>query len=701
MRIGFIVDILNEEYQISFIRGMRKLSNELDLQIVCFQYESLVNKKFSKNFSKSDFFGLDGIIVLTAVVQDKIKLENIEQMRDVWGNIPFVSVGQIIENVPSIISESEKSMKELIVHLIEYHKYKSILFLGGRDSHQDNILREQKFIDMMNQYKSENQIDCFKIIRGDYTEESAIQALFNFENQNNSMKFDVIVCANDNMAIGVNKYLKMYQSSCFLDNCAVTGFDDIPQAQLENPALTTVMQPMEEMGSRALLMMKNILEGKKVPLIERVNSKFIKRASCGCVEKKEIDIEELKNKNKKIQFQYLYSEKLLRMISYMGQELNSVYSIQEMRGYIDRNLDLLGVKNFCILSFIETNQSFSKYVYPLYVRKNGKIDDSFYSVPKILLSEFSDYFFELNDAYISKFLLLGKNTIGGIFYQSDDDLHPYICSISINIAQTIHRLKVREEDFKHAENLEKEVQKRTKELIESNNRRMEVEAQVLKISEAERQRFSTDLHDDICQRLAGISMLCRSYSNREAPLEKDEMVELASLISDTLQRTRQYAHNSYPVELESLGINHSLNNLCASFETQSGIKCVYEWNIFSDIHFDSLQKLNIFRIIQEALHNVLKHAKATEVCVKVEEEKDFILVTVKDNGVGFSIKSEKNQETSLKTNPDEIEILSAKDVAKGIGLNSMQYRADQINASFKIKKNKPCGTCVELKVFPH
>jgi hypothetical protein len=61
----------------------------------------------------------------------------------------------------------------------------------------------------------------------------------------------------------------------------------------------------------------------------------------------------------------------------MGQELNSVYSIQEMRGYIDRNLDLLGVKNFCILSFIETNQSFSKYVYPLYVRKNGKIDDSF------------------------------------------------------------------------------------------------------------------------------------------------------------------------------------------------------------------------------------------------------------------------------------------------------------------------------------
>ena len=559
MRIGFIVDILNEEYQISFIRGMRKLSKDADLQIVCFQYESLVNKKLSQNFSKKDFFGLDGIIILTSVVQDKINLNNLDQLKAVWGNIPFVSVGQVIQDVPSIISESENSMKELLVHLIEYHNYKNVLFLGGRDSHQDNILREQNFIDMMKLYKTEGKINDFEIIRGDYTEESAIQALFDFENLNVKKIFDVIVCANDNMAIGVNKFLKMYQSRCFSDNCAVTGFDDIPQAQLENPALTTVMQPMEEMGGRALLMMKNILEGKKVNKVEHVESKFIIRASCGCMESNEVDIEDLKNKNKKIQFQYLYSEKLLRMISYMGQELNSVYSIQEMRGYIDRNLDLIGVKNFCILSFIESEKSFSKYIYPLYVRKNGKMDDSFYSVPKVLLREFSDYFFELNDAYISKFLLLGKNTLGGIFYQADDELHPYICSISINIAQTIHRLKIREEDFKYAENLEKEVQKRTKELLESNNRRIEVEAQVLKISEAERQRFSTDLHDDICQRLAGISMLCRSYSNKTEPVEKSEMVELASLISDTLQRTRQYAHNSYPVELENLGINHSLN----------------------------------------------------------------------------------------------------------------------------------------------
>ena len=101
------------------------------------------------------------------------------------------------------------------------------------------------------------------------------------------------------------------------------------------------------------------------------------------------------------------------------------------------------------------------------------------------------------------------------------------------------------------------------------------------------------------------------------------------------------------------------------------------------------------------MHNVLKHSKATQVDVKIFEEKNYILVIVKDNGVGFSDVVESDGEDKNATTQDDVEDLSFRQVSKGIGLNSMQYRADQINASFKIKKNKPCGTCVELKVFPH
>ena len=107
------------------------------------------------------------------------------------------------------------------------------------------------------------------------------------------------------------------------------------------------------------------------------------------------------------------------------------------------------------------------------------------------------------------------------------------------------------------------------------------------------------------------------------------------MIGEILQTTRQYAHNSYPVELESLGMNHSLSNLCNSFAAQSGIKCNYEWGVPKGVHFDKTQKLNIFRIIQEALHNIMKHSKATNVEVSVKNEGKKTVIRIIDDGVGF------------------------------------------------------------------
>jgi signal transduction histidine kinase len=172
-------------------------------------------------------------------------------------------------------------------------------------------------------------------------------------------------------------------------------------------------------------------------------------------------------------------------------------------------------------------------------------------------------------------------------------------------------------------------------------------------------------------------MLCRSYSKNEEGAKKEEMEELAALISETLQTTRQYAHNSYPVELESLGLNKSINNLCNSFENTTGIKCEYVYKLKKEMELNNVQKLNIFRIIQEALHNISKHAKAQNARVSIVETSSNICINIIDDGIGIN-SSNKNK--------------------TGLGLNSMQYRANQIGASFKIKPNKTGGTCVEVKI---
>ena len=76
MRIGLIVDILNEEYQTSVLRGMNSYAVEHEIELICFQYENFLNKELSKSLAKKDFFALDGIIILTSVVQDRMVVES-------------------------------------------------------------------------------------------------------------------------------------------------------------------------------------------------------------------------------------------------------------------------------------------------------------------------------------------------------------------------------------------------------------------------------------------------------------------------------------------------------------------------------------------------------------------------------------------------------------------------------------------------
>ncbi len=487
------------------------------------------------------------------------------------------------------------------------------------------------------------------------------------------------------MAIGVYKYFKINSKIPGVKECAVTGFDDIPQARFEIPSLTTVHQPLTEIGAKSIELMEQLLCGKDVPKEVFIESRVVYRKSCGCKGSKD-DFSSDEEQFRAMQANYVQSETLLRMVSHIGQDLNYGETFGALKYVVRENLNQLGLNNFCILRFsndkIKGTYSKSMAVDPLFVRRSGNECYEFDREMKMPLGQFYRRFYEIDPqtkpSMIMKFLTAGNELIGCIFYEADENVLPYLSSIAINIAHGLNRVTIAEERRKHSEYLEREVNERTKELVEANNRRMEVEAEILKISELERQRFSNDLHDDICQRLAGISMLCRSYSNQSEPVEKSQMLELAQLIGETLQTTRQYAHNSYPVELESLGMNHSLSNLCDSFATQSGIKCSYEWGVPKGVHFDKTQKLNIFRIIQEALHNIMKHSKAKNVEVSVKMEGKKTVVRVIDDGVGFVNDTEGK--------------------GKGLGLNSMQYRANQIGAAFVIKQNKPEGTCVQLSI---
>ncbi len=686
MRIGVVLNILDEEYQISVYKGIVQKAQELGIELVCFQQENahITEDEPVARFPHKEYFDLDGIILITSVITGNAEFISKNDVERVWGDLPVISVGQKIEGIPSVLIETEDSMKQLVEHLILNHKYRKFLFISGAEDHPDAEIREQIFIKTMEAYRPWFSDLEYVLKRGFFTEVAAIRAMTEYMDENKKSP-DVVVCANDNMAIGVYKFFKINSKKDGIKECAVTGFDDIPQARFEIPSLTTVHQPLNEIGAKSLELMQELVQKKSVPEEVFIESRVVYRKSCGCKGSKD-DFASDEEQFRAMQANYVQSETLLRMVSHIGQDLNYGESFGALKYVVRQNLNQLGLNNFCILRFSSDKGKggHSKIlpVDPLFVRRSGNECYEFDREMRMPLGHFYRRFYEIDPktkpSMILKFLYAGNELIGCIFYEADENVLPYLSSIAINIAHGLNRITIAEERKKRSDFLEREVNARTKELVEANNRRMEVEAEVLKISELERQRFSNDLHDDICQRLAGISMLCRSYSNQDEPVQKNQMLELAQLIGETLQTTRQYAHNSYPVELESLGMNHSLSNLCNTFMAQSGINCNYEWGVAKGVHFDKTQKLNIFRIIQEALHNIMKHSKAEHVEVKVKTEGKKTVIQVIDDGVGF--------------------VNNNQDKGKGLGLNSMQYRANQIGAAFVIKQNKPSGTCVQLSL---
>lgn len=689
MRIGLVVNILDEEYQISVFRGASGRAAEKGIELICFQQEGpgLREDSFLSSFPEREFFGLDGIILLSSVLCDGCDMNVKSDIDRIWRNIPVVSVGQAIGGIPSLVIRSRGSMRSLVEHLILHHSYRKFVFIGGASRHHDTVEREQVFVDTVESFRGSFPDLDYTIRRGDFTENSAVREMTRYIEEGNG-RVDAVVCANDNMAIGVYKVLKMKYGGGF-GECAITGFDDIPQAELEIPPLTTIRQPIEEMGAFAVDAIERILSGGTEPEVSFFDARLVLRGSCGCspsgVDGRNLSERQVSN----ILYKYLRSEEILRMVTRTVQEFNIANSFDLLSWYLRSNLELLDVRTFILLEFERHAPEVRVRdvgIRPLFLMRNGVRLESHERNGSVPAAEFFPSVFgggnSVGTSCVCKFLASGDEMIGCVVYEARNELHPYMCSMIASLAQTLDRLNSFEEKKRRSEYLESEVSKRTKELMDANARRIEVEAQVLRISELERQRFSTDLHDDICQRLAGISMLCRSYSAGDAPVGKEQMAELASLISETLQCTRQYAHDSYPVELESLGMNRSLSNLCNSFSRQSGIRCVYEWDMTTRHYFDKMQKLNIFRIIQEALHNVMKHAQATEVIVSIRETSGGVVIKVSDNGCGLGEGGE----------PDKDGIQGKK----GLGLSSMQYRADQIGATFEIYWNHPSGTCVEL-----
>jgi signal transduction histidine kinase len=207
-----------------------------------------------------------------------------------------------------------------------------------------------------------------------------------------------------------------------------------------------------------------------------------------------------------------------------------------------------------------------------------------------------------------------------------------------------------------------------------------VSYRVIKAEEQERHRIAGDLHEDIGQRLTLLVLEIEQIKTGTT----DSMAEVSNRIDAVRKRTleiatdvKTLAHELYSPRLEYLDIGAVMNSFCMDYGKRRGVEIDFKSDC-GRIFLPPDITVCLFRVLQEALHNAVKHSRARQFSGRVWRTSDDIHLTISDCGVGFDLDAARK--------------------AKGLGLNRMQERLKLVNGTLLIESQPKRGSTIHARV---
>lgn len=192
---------------------------------------------------------------------------------------------------------------------------------------------------------------------------------------------------------------------------------------------------------------------------------------------------------------------------------------------------------------------------------------------------------------------------------------------------------------------------------------------LLQGEERERKRMAEELHDGIAGDLTAIKFQLSVFNKEEASQKNREVIdEVSKIIDNSYEQIREISHNLSPSSILNYGLIGTLENFCQKIEKNFGMKFTFSC-IGEKPDLSKTVQIHVYRIIQELMNNMLKHAHATEGSLEIYFEKPNMRIIMEDNGKGFSRDT----------------------ISKGIGLSNIDSRIKFLNAKF-IKENSQGGS---------
>jgi len=219
--------------------------------------------------------------------------------------------------------------------------------------------------------------------------------------------------------------------------------------------------------------------------------------------------------------------------------------------------------------------------------------------------------------------------------------------------------------------LERRVRERTATLSSELAERKRLEKEILVICEREQRRIGLDIHDSLCQHLTGTALaeqfLLEKLTARDAP-EVQDAGRVVALLEDAIAMARGLAAGLAPIETEGDGLLTALTDLAGHFSSQFKVACRFSYDEPVLIR-DPAVATHLYRIVQEAVQNAIRHGRARNVGVDLAMAGAVVTLTVADDGAGLP---------------------AGVPLTQGMGLRNMKYRASMIGGRLNIV-NGPSG----------
>jgi two-component system sensor histidine kinase UhpB len=228
-------------------------------------------------------------------------------------------------------------------------------------------------------------------------------------------------------------------------------------------------------------------------------------------------------------------------------------------------------------------------------------------------------------------------------------------------------------------------------LKESQQRELlrgELFRRVVAAQEAERQRIARDLHDETGQALTAIGMGLRgleTHFSRGPKLAAVTLRELQTLTADSLKELQRLMTDLRPSHLDDLGLPAALRWYAGKIHERYPLVVSVDFS-GTERPLDDAAKIATFRIVQEALNNIIKHAEAKNVFINLAFEEKGMRVMIRDDGCGFELEHLKKVQTSTRPS---------------LGLAGMQERAALLGGSVIIQSKPGLGTMIEARIPYH